>query len=94
MARAARTVDVRFGSKADILRCGSDVRFTPNSGHWAVEGAVHCGLLALHGNCNTSQPGQRRSKTFNSAQSERIASVFGSVAKKSLQLYASENSGN
>src|SRR5207344_1352494 len=24
---------VRFGSKADILRCGSDVRFTPNSGH-------------------------------------------------------------
>ena len=23
---------VRFGSLADILRCGSDVRFTPNSG--------------------------------------------------------------
>ena len=25
--------DVRFGSKADILRCGSDVRFTLESGH-------------------------------------------------------------
>ncbi len=24
---------VRFGSLADILRCGSDVRFAPNSGH-------------------------------------------------------------
>jgi hypothetical protein len=24
---------VRFGSLADILRCGSHVRFTPNSGH-------------------------------------------------------------
>jgi hypothetical protein len=25
--------NVRFGSLADILRCGSDVRFTPESGH-------------------------------------------------------------
>jgi len=25
--------DVRFGSKADIPRCGSDVRLTPESGH-------------------------------------------------------------
>ena len=25
--------DVRFGSLADILRCGSDVRFTPENGH-------------------------------------------------------------
>jgi len=24
---------VRFGSLADILRCGSDIRFTPESGH-------------------------------------------------------------
>jgi len=27
------TTDVRFGSKADILRCESDVRFTPESEH-------------------------------------------------------------
>jgi hypothetical protein len=26
--------DVRFGSKADISECLSDVRFTPKSGHW------------------------------------------------------------
>ena len=26
-------LNVRFGSKADILRCGIDVRFTPKSGH-------------------------------------------------------------
>src|SRR5262249_54784766 len=25
---------VRFGSKADISECPSDVCFTPNSGHW------------------------------------------------------------
>ena len=25
--------NVRFGSLADILRCGSDVRFAPESGH-------------------------------------------------------------
>jgi hypothetical protein len=25
---------VRFGSKADIEACPSDVRFTPKSGHW------------------------------------------------------------
>jgi hypothetical protein len=26
-------VDVRFGSKADIAECETDVRFTPKSGH-------------------------------------------------------------
>jgi hypothetical protein len=31
--RVKGQADVRFASKADILRCGSDVRFTPNSGH-------------------------------------------------------------
>src|SRR5262249_7099564 len=29
-----RNHDVRFGSKADIARCQTDVRFTPESGHW------------------------------------------------------------
>ena len=28
-----RTVNVRFGSKADISACPRDVRFTPESGH-------------------------------------------------------------
>jgi hypothetical protein len=32
-AYLAPRADVRFGSKADILRCGNDVRFTPESGH-------------------------------------------------------------
>jgi hypothetical protein len=27
------SLNVRYGSKADILRCGSDVLFTPESGH-------------------------------------------------------------
>ncbi|HVI65507.1 MAG TPA: hypothetical protein VM910_23435, partial [Bradyrhizobium sp.] len=29
-----RVADVRFGSKADISECPSDVRFTPKSRHW------------------------------------------------------------
>jgi hypothetical protein len=35
--RAAQQVleaNVRFGSKADISECPSDVRFTPKSRHW------------------------------------------------------------
>ena len=31
----ACSVFTQPGSLADILRCGSDVRFTPKSGHWA-----------------------------------------------------------
>ena len=37
-------LDVRFGSLADILRCGSDVRFTPESGH--VQCNLGCPLCA------------------------------------------------
>ena len=33
LKRASSHGDVRFGSKADILRCSSDVRFTPESRH-------------------------------------------------------------
>ena len=29
----AGVVNVRFGSKADILQCNRQVRFTPKSGH-------------------------------------------------------------
>jgi hypothetical protein len=39
--------DVRFGSKADILRCGSDVRFTPQSGH--AQCTSRCPLSANSG---------------------------------------------
>ena len=38
---------VRFGSKADILRCGSDVRFTPESGH--LPRTSRCPLSAKSG---------------------------------------------
>ena len=31
--RSYIAADVRFGSLADILRCDSHVRFTPESGH-------------------------------------------------------------
>ena len=30
----SRAADVRFGSKADITECKTNVRFTPESGHW------------------------------------------------------------
>jgi hypothetical protein len=40
-------VDVRFGSLADILRCSSDVRFTPQSGH--VQCNSVCPLCANSG---------------------------------------------
>jgi len=36
---AAKHFDVRFGSKADILRCESYVRFTPESGHHLIASA-------------------------------------------------------
>jgi hypothetical protein len=39
--------DVRFGSKADILRCESDVRFAPNSGH--LQRTSRCPLCANSG---------------------------------------------
>ena len=37
-------LNVRFGSLAGILRCGGHVRFTPKSGHWAVQ--IKCPLCA------------------------------------------------
>ena len=39
----AASPNVRFGSLADILRCGSDVRFAPESGH--------VGALAMSAKC-------------------------------------------
>ena len=45
--RATLGLNVRFGSLADILRCGSDVRFTPNSGH--VRCTSLCPLSAKSG---------------------------------------------
>jgi hypothetical protein len=36
--------DVRFGSQADILAIGCDIRFTPKSGH--SEATVGCPLCA------------------------------------------------
>jgi hypothetical protein len=35
-----RPDEVRFGSLADILRCGGDVRFTPESGQSSVHRIV------------------------------------------------------
>jgi hypothetical protein len=40
-------LDVRFGSLADILRCPSDVGFTPESGHLQCTSA--CPLWANSG---------------------------------------------
>jgi len=43
--------DVRFGSKADIAASPTNVRFTPNSGHWlSVSG---CPLWAKGGHQTT-----------------------------------------
>jgi len=39
--------DVRFGSKADIQPCLSDVRFTPNSGHGSAR--LWCPLCGKSG---------------------------------------------
>src|SRR5262249_11093925 len=43
-AKLEDLLNVRFGSKADIQPCLSDVCFTPNSGHWLS--AVGCPLCA------------------------------------------------
>jgi hypothetical protein len=40
------TAYVRFGSLADIGGCQSDVRFTPESGHWLK---IECPLSANSG---------------------------------------------
>jgi hypothetical protein len=42
-----RVLNVRFGSKADIAACLSDVRFTPESGH--VQCNSECPLSAKSG---------------------------------------------
>ena len=46
-ARSNGAQDFRFGSEADILRCGSPVHFTPESGHLQRTGA--CPLSANSG---------------------------------------------
>ena len=50
MNKAVGRSNVRFGSLADILRCGSDVRFTPESGHWAGPNYAAADFVALSGN--------------------------------------------
>src|SRR5262249_52129123 len=47
-----RLTDVRFGSKADIREGATDVRFTPESGHW--NSVVECPLCATSGHCAIS----------------------------------------
>ena len=50
----AEANNVRFGSLADILRCGSDVCFTPESGH--EEARAECPLSASSGHPQTERP--------------------------------------
>src|SRR5262249_37590111 len=59
--------NVRFGSKADILRCDNDVRFTPDGGHlqctsacplWAKSG--HRNFLLNHLVCAQQERGRDR----------------------------------
>src|SRR5262249_52235383 len=57
--------NVRFGSKADILLSPTNVRFTPNSGHWnsaaqcplcAKSGLMHCSkMLPMIWGCKTGR---------------------------------------
>jgi hypothetical protein len=44
---SGRSVNVRFGSKADMNRSNRDVRFTPKSGHWLAP--AECLLCAKSG---------------------------------------------
>jgi len=37
---SADSTNVRFGSQAGILRCGSSLRLTLESGHWASAGTT------------------------------------------------------
>ena len=46
-------LNVRFGSKADIVRCQADVCFTPNSGHW--NSVAKCPLCAKSGLLHRSE---------------------------------------
>jgi hypothetical protein len=40
-------MNVRFGSKADISACPTDVRFTPESGHWSAPSSAILALQVL-----------------------------------------------
>ena len=44
-----QSLNVRFGSKADIGGGAADVRFTPESGHW--NSVCECPLCANSGHC-------------------------------------------
>ena len=43
--------NVRFGSKADILQCRSDVRFTPKSGHSELPSKCPLSARTRHSAC-------------------------------------------
>ena len=49
--------DVRFGSLADILRCGNDVRFAPNSGHVQCNSACPLSANSGHSHIRLTQLG-------------------------------------
>ena len=48
----SRAAHVRFGSKADIAECETNVRFTPENGHWNSVAACPLCARSGHMHCN------------------------------------------
>jgi hypothetical protein len=73
-------LNVRFGSLADISECPSDVRFTPESGHW--NSVAKCPLCAISGlmQCSNSRMFSR----YDEPQSSR--KITAGLGAKGLKL--------
>jgi len=86
--------DVRFGSKVDIVPCGTDVRFTPNS-----DRMLRCRKVSLSAISDQSAPHKKmqtqtlhigfsdRARCHDSSASRRpLASFKSGVSKPSVNL--------
>ena len=74
---------VRFGSLADILRCGSNVRFTPESGHVQCTGS--CPLCANSGHSATqSITSSARATNVGGTMRPSVLAVLRLMTKSNL----------
>jgi hypothetical protein len=76
-----KLINVRFGSQADILRCGSDVCFIPKSGHSSV--ASKCPLSANSGHvrCSRSLSWRRYGRCRTRQRSTSCSNACGRLVR-------------